>query len=297
MKLVKFDNNPDKFNRNNFVNSSEQISTEKIKKPNYNQDLESNTPMNNKKNYKCILISILIGIIIISGAIVGIVLWKKPKDPPENPNVPINPLPSYLNITEALTATSKLFNISSKINNLTQFSQKSIQKYESISGGEKTSNNILSKATIDLITINSSTPSDKYINFYSTLYTTAITVNSFCSKSSKDPENDDCQLKKTLDLNILEENNLRRNEENIEDIMPDAILPICFIEHTDTNQILSLNCPETLAPSFKDDILRAFATIKPRAMKGFDFDKNYVKTNVEEKDEKKYILLLSIRYA
>ena len=91
MKLVKFDNNPDKFNRNNFVNSSEQISTEKIKKPNYNQDLESNTPMNNKKNYKCILISILIGIIIISGAIVGIVLWKKPKDPPENPNGPINP--------------------------------------------------------------------------------------------------------------------------------------------------------------------------------------------------------------
>jgi hypothetical protein len=127
MKLVKFDNNPDKFNRNNFVNSSEQISTEKIKKPNYNQDLESNTPMNNKKNYKCILISILIGIIIISGAIVGIVLWKKPKDPPENPNDPINPLPSYLNITEALTATSKLFNISSKINNLTQFSQKSIE--------------------------------------------------------------------------------------------------------------------------------------------------------------------------
>ena len=289
MKLVKFEKSHNKVRISNFVNSDATLKTEKNKKSSSDQDIESNTSIKKKRNCKYIIISIIISIIIVSGIVVGILFWKKSKDEPENPSGPINPLPPHLNIKEALAATSKLFNISSKINTLTQFSQKTIQKQESISDGQKTSNNILSKATIDLITINSTTPSDKYINFYSTLYTTVITVNSFCSKYSKDPENDDCELKKALDLNILEENNLRRNEENIEDIIREAILPICFIEHTDTNQILSLNCPETLAPNFKDDMLQAFATIKPRAMKGFDFDKNYVNTNVEEKDDKIYI--------
>jgi len=286
---VKFEKSHNKVRISNFVNSDATLKTEKNKKSSSDQDIESNTSIKKKRNCKYIIISIIISIIIVSGIVVGILFWKKSKDEPENPSGPINPLPPHLNIKEALAATSKLFNISSKINTLTQFSQKTIQKQETISDGQKTSNNILSKATIDLITINSTTPSDKYINFYSTLYTTVITVNSFCSKYSKDPENDDCELKKALDLNILEENNLRRNEENIEDIIREAILPICFIEHTDTNQILSLNCPETLAPNFKDDMLQAFATIKPRAMKGFDFDKNYVNTNVEEKDDKIYI--------
>jgi hypothetical protein len=119
------------------VNSDATLKTEKNKKSSSDQDIESNTSIKKKRNCKYIIISIIISIIIVSGIVVGILFWKKSKDEPENPSGPINPLPPHLNIKEALAATSKLFNISSKINTLTQFSQKTIQKQESISDGQK----------------------------------------------------------------------------------------------------------------------------------------------------------------
>ena len=50
-----------------------------------------------------------------------------------------------------------------------------------------------------------------------------------------------------------------------------------------------MTCPETLGQSYKADIIRAFNNIRPESIKGFDFDKNYVNTNVEEKEDKIYI--------
>jgi hypothetical protein len=174
----------------------------------------------------------------------------------------------------------------SKEKTLNQLSLKSFQSYETASNGQNSSYIILNKAIYDIYTINSTSASEIENDFYNTKYTTVISVNSLCSKLTKDPVNDDCELEKQLDLNQNEENqrNLRRNEETPEDLLRRAPLPICLVEHTDTNLIISLTCPEALNKNFKEDILRAFNNIKPVSSNGFDFDKEYVDTSVEEKD-------------
>ena len=113
-------------------------------------------------------------------------------------------------------------------------------------------------------------------------------MKSFCSKASTNPEEDECQLERQLDLNIKDQSNLRRDEEDAEELIKKAILPICIVEHTDRNLMISITCPETLDPSYKADIMRAFSNIKPNTMKGFEFDKEYVNTISEEKEDKIY---------
>ena len=157
-----------------------------------------------------------------------------------------------------------------------------------MANGERSSNNIFNKAIFDIYTINSTSASEEEKNFFTKKYTTVITVNSRCSKDSSDPENDDCELEENLNLNKRDESNLRRNEENVDELISKAILPICIIEHTDTNIIISVTCPETLTSSYKDSIIRSFSIIKPSTIKGYEFDKNYVNTNSEEKDDKIY---------
>jgi hypothetical protein len=113
-------------------------------------------------------------------------------------------------------------------------------------------------------------------------------VKSFCSKTSSNPEKDECQLERQLDLNVKDQSNLRRDDEDAADLIKKAILPICIVEHTDRNLVISITCPETLDPSYKADIIRAFSNIKPNTMKGFEFDKDYVNTISEEKEDKIY---------
>ena len=134
-----------------------------------------------------------------------------------------------------------MFNIKTTEKTLTRLFEKSFQIYESSQNGHNSSNIIFNKALYDIFTINSTSPSDIEKNFFSTKYTTVITVNSRCSKFIEDPSNADCDLKKNLDLNLKAEslNNLRRNEEDINDLINKAILPICLVEHTDTNLVIS----------------------------------------------------------
>ena len=67
------------------------------------------------------------------------------------------------------------------------------------------------------------------------------------------------------------------------------MLPICLIEHTDTNIIISMTCPKTLENSLKNIIKNAFESIRPQTIKGFSEDKNLSDTNIETKDDKTYI--------
>ena len=242
-----------------------------------------------KKWWPFILIA---SVLILAGIIVAIVFATRNENKEEKTDKESTPailsLPG-IDIEKTKQVFSPSFKISSKEKILTQLSQKSFQIYETISNNEKTLYSFLNKAIYDIYTINSTSSSNSENIFYTTKYTTVITVNSLCSKVSINPEEDDCQLGKQLDLNQKNENKLRRNEENAEDLIRQAILPICIIEHTDTNLIISLTCPETLDPSYKEDIIRAFSNIKPDSMKGFDFDKNYVDTITEEKEDKIYI--------
>ena len=250
-----------------------------------------------KKWWPFILIA---SVLILAGIIFAIVFATRNENKEENTDKESKPailsLPG-IDIEKTKQVFSPSFKISSKEKILTQLSQKSFQIYETISNNEKTSYSFLNKAIYDIYTINSTSSSNSENIFYTTKYTTVITVNSLCSKVSINPEEDDCQLGKQLDLNQKNENKLRRNEENAEDLIRQAILPICIIEHTDTNLIISLTCPETLDPSYKEDIIRAFSNIKPDSMKGFDFDKNYVDTITEEKEDKIYIYSFDNIYA
>ena len=250
-----------------------------------------------KKNRKIILILSIILVIIVAAAIALIIIYTGKddkqgdyKDDPIPPTSGEETIPPGLDIEIVKDVFSPSFKVISKEKTLTQLSQKSFQIYETMVDGEKSSYIILNKAILDIYTINSTSASDFEKNLFSTKYTTVISVNSFCSKYTSDPENDDCSLEKILDLNKVEANNLRRNEEEIdENLIRKAILPICVVEHTDTNILISFNCPETLSENFKSDIRRAFGNVKPDTMKGFEFDKDYVDTKTEEKEDKIYI--------
>ena len=151
------------------------------------------------------------------------------------------------------------FTINTEINTLSQYSMKSSQIHYSISNLMNSTFSLIHNAKYDIYTINESLP-EKETDLYSKLYKTAIIINSQCFEFEKTKKN--CELKKYLDLTIKNQNNLRRTNENIEEIK-EAILPICIIEHSDTNIILSITCPETLSENLKNNIISTFKSIKP----------------------------------
>ena len=159
---------------------------------------------------------------------------------------------------------SPAFKINSKEDTLTQLLLKSSQNYETIKNGEKSPYIIYTKGIFEIYTLNSSFPPEEDKIYYNKKYTSTITVNSICNKLSLNENESDCELETILDLNKRENKNLRRNEEN-EELIQKAILPICIIEHTDTNIIISLTCPDTISNSFKNDIIQAFQNIKPNS--------------------------------
>ena len=94
----------------------------------------------------------------------------------------------------------------------------------------------------------------------------------------------DCEYIKYLDLSENNKNNLRNVEQepNIEDLT----IPMCLIEHTDSNIILSINCPKNIEENFKSLIEEAFKCIKPETIKGEEKDKTLSDITVETKEEK-----------
>ena len=255
-------------------------------------DKKNISEINTSSKRKCICIIIIFGIILLlAGAAFAVYyfVFYKPSDGnnlPITDNIPL--IPININKKKVEEVFSSAFNINSKKDTLIQLLQKSYQIYESISNGIKSSDIIYSQAIYDIYTINSTESSEELKIIYNTKYTSVITVNSFCSKKLiKENDNEDCPLEIKLDLNKREENN--STDEISDDLIRKAILPICIIEHTDRNLILSVTCPETLSENFKEDILRAFSNVKLCSIKGFEFDKKYVDTKKEEKDGKVYI--------
>ena len=126
-------------------------------------------------------------------------------------------------------------------------------------------------------------------------YTSIITINSICTKLLSNFSENDCEMQKYLDLNIKNSNinNLRRNDENNKENIKEVIIPICIIEHTDTNIILSLTCPEKLSKNLKNDIVSCFKNIKPDTIKSLNDNETMEDYKIEEKDNKKYIKLFS----
>ena len=192
------------------------------------------------------------------------------------------------NITkeEALKAFESSFKVISKIQTLTQLLMKHSEKQISITNGEKTSFTSFSKTLYDIYTLNESLPTEEEKKFISKKYYTIMTINSQCKIFYAET---DCQLETVLDLNIKNRRNLGRKDEEDPDIIRQIFFPICIIEHSDTNIILSVTCPETLSSYTKKEIITAFQSIKPDSSRGLTEDKSIADTSTETKDDKIYI--------
>ena len=293
---------------NNFNNANENINTSHIQTYTYRgvnqfrQNIQEKVSITRNKCFKFLIIAIaafLVFVGIVLGLIFGIILprikdHKKDKDDSKEENGELkdnqNNVEKPLFVTKevVMKALKPSFTISSKVNTLIQLSLKSIQKYNTISKGEASSYSIFTKAKYDIYTI-SEISSGENQDFYSTKYSTAITLNSFCSQLSSDSLENDCEYEEYLNLNFREENNLRRNEEDDLEIFKQAILPICIIEHSNTNLIFTVSCPETLSNNMRNDIILAFKSIKPESLNGINDEEKITGTKIEQKDDKIYI--------
>ena len=232
------------------------------------------------KKWHIILISV--GILLIGGAIfIGIILSRPP-------NTPDNPYITREEAKKALIEANKpIFKVISKKNTLNQLLMKCSEKKISISNGVQTSYYSFTKAIFDIYTLDDSPSSDTHKEFYYTKYTTIITINSQCQTFSKNGI--DCTLQKYLDLNKKNTRNLEEKDEEVQKFIKEAVWPICLIEHTETNLIISVSCPETLSFNIKNYIISAFQIIKPTSIKGLNEDESVFNTTIEAKGDKIYI--------
>ena len=275
---------------------------------------------------KCCIITIIIGVIIgiiVIGVVVFFVLNKNEEnkckswdilcennsnsDNNENGNNENNPKPQEENeskneneskpgnkpneesqgnddslVSEELKEVFKpVFDINSEVGTLTRTLMESKQniKIKSIDSTEYT----YFKALFDTYVRSENSPEKSPISkFYKKKITTSISINSFCYTS----EGTDCELIKYLDLSESNKKNLRNAEESNPE---ELTIPLCLIEHTDSNIILSINCPNNLEENFKSLLKLAFENIKPETIKGAEDIKTLADINVETKEDKIYI--------
>lgn len=237
---------------------------------------------------------LLIGLIIL----IILLITKKPgineisqisESPPPNSSL-IRPQcdsnECFLSYEEAIKCLEPTFKIASKPYILNHILMKSSFKHNSISFDNVTTLSVFTKAKFDIYTLNESLAEKEDKDFYSKKYFTVVTINSFCMEFSGNKT--DCKLKKYLDLNLKVNNNLRGDDNLSPKAIENAILPICIFEHTDSNIILSITCPNTLSTNIKNNIINAFRNIKHDSIKGIN-EKNKENINITTKNNNTYI--------
>ena len=300
---------------NNYNVTTYRKETERDRTIDPNSVNENDSGKNQRKSkIKCLIAFIVLAVIVII-VVIGLIIYKlmdKKNKGSGNcqPNIPSdNQNPQKENINnndntgdtgntgnnginalskkEALEAFKPNFKILTKTNNLNQVLMKSNIKHSSISNGvESTTLSAFTKAKLDLYTLNESLAIEDSKDFYSSKYYTVITINSMCTTFSASKS--DCDLQQYLDLTIKNKNLRTIDEEDLE-LIKEVILPICVIEHTDTNIIISVTCPETLSYNLKEDIISSFQYIKPETIQGIVSNNSVAGTSITEKDNRKYI--------
>ena len=192
----------------------------------------------------------------------------------------------YYKNPEALQAFEQSFKINSKLNDFTQITMNSTQNYYSLVDEIDLSYKVFTKTKFDIFTLEENKPTNDDKLFYLKKFKTVVIINSQCYDFLENSTN--CNLIKYLDLSSFKINNLRKNNTYDLDEIKNALIPLCIIEHTNTNFILSITCPETLSYNIKNDIINAFKSFKPESFKGNILDNN-TKTDFEIKDNKIYI--------
>ena len=193
---------------------------------------------------------------------------------------------THYNNSDALQVFEQSFKVNSKLNNFTQIIMNSTQNYYSLVDEIDLSYKIFTKTKFDIFTLEESKPTNDDKLFYLKKFKTVVIINSQCYDFLENSTN--CALIKYLDLSSFKINNLRKNNTYDLDEIKNALIPLCILEHTNTNFILSVTCPETLSYNIKNDIINAFKSFKPESFKGKILD-NSTKTDIEIKGNKIYI--------
>jgi len=198
---------------------------------------------------------------------------NKPKDEDDEND---DDLPSEEELKETFKS---LFKINSEVGTLNQILMESKHNFKVKS--ESSIDYTYIKAKIDIYIISEESPEQSIIsNYYQKKITSSVSINSLCYAL----KGTDCEYIKYLDLSESNKNNLRNIEQepNIEDLT----IPMCLIEHTESNIILSINCPKNIEENLKSLIEEAFKGIKPETIKGEEKDKTLSDTTIETKEEK-----------
>ena len=188
--------------------------------------------------------------------------------------------------SEALQAFEQSFRINSKLNNFAQILMNSTQHYNSLVDEIDLSFKIFTKTKFDIFTLEESKPdrNDKF--YYAEKYKTVVIINSQCFDFLENSTN--CRLEKYLDISSIKINNLRNNNTYDLNEIKSILIPLCIIEHTNTNFIISVTCPETLPYNIKNDIINAFKSFKPESFKG-KISGNNTKTDIKIKENNIFI--------
>ncbi len=224
----------------------------------------SKNAFNFRKNLKFILFAVLLPTIILS-----LILFLQVDNMLTNENKNKKYISSY--------------SVNTQINTLSQFLMESRQNHYSISNEKNESDSVFTKAIFDVLTLNESLDKN---DLFSKKYTSVIIINSICFGFDDETN---CEMKKYLDLTIKNTNKNHNSKQNEKEIIKDAVLPICIIEYSDENIILSVSCPETLSDNLKDDFISVFQSIKPNIPKEKIYKNELIYTNITENKNEIYI--------
>ena len=178
------------------------------------------------------------------------------------------------------------FKINSKVNSITRTTMKS--KRNVVTKNNNVSDYTFIKAKVDAYIVSESLlESNEGTNFYEKKIKTCVVINSLCAIA----EGSDCQYSTYLELNVNSEDEDEDNQRNLDDDfnIEELTFPVCLIEHTETNIILSITCPRNLESNLKQIIIDTFESIKPKTIANTEENKTLADTTIEKRENKIYI--------
>ena len=293
-------NTNNKINDSSADNSNIENNEENYTHSNITSDDNSNSCI--FKNKKCLLIIGLISFAVIIAIVVILCIVLK-KSKPNNP-IPSPPeVPGNENETIIDPPTEEEEKPPSPINPPKSKNEQMIERELYIKNNVKdlksvyvnqnsteniTSNGILSeinfirKTNYEYFFLSEEDPDEENKNFYEKKYTVALLISSQCFSFN----GEDCTPKQMIDIKKVKsediQNSLRRQDEKID--LKDLPIPLCLMNLTDNNVILSISCPQKLHKNIIQNIILDTYFYRLPAIVRPDITKNNITMNKWEEN-------------
>ena len=302
-------------NNLNYQNTNNKIIDSSTDNSKIENDNELSQPKKNSsidksnscyKNKKFLLIIGLITLSVIIAIVVTlIIMLKKPDNPMNNPDDPIEPIntpevpddpinPSEDNIPTPINPIPKNekkieteLQIKSNVKDLKSIIVEQSYTENVTSNGNMSTINVNRKTIYEYFYLSEEEPDEENINFYDKKYSVAILINSQCFSTN----DENCTPNKMIDLkNVKSEdiqNSLRYLDEEIE--LEDIPIPLCVMNLTDNNVITSIRCPQKLQKNIIQNMKLDTYFFRPPAIKRPDKNKNNVTLNKWKENDTYYM--------